>query len=144
MKTFSIVLFSLAALLLVVAVAFGYLGIGMMGVCFLLFGVAFYTIADLQRRVAAFPVRQQNGSPPTRAPGAFPIVLFCIALAGIVGGITYRQAGFFGSAIYFTLFGILFWRISLVSAQVSGISSETTTRPNQSPEPTAGRRDVRL
>jgi hypothetical protein len=50
----------------------------MMGVCFLLFGVAFQTISDLHWRVVHFP-RQQSGSVPSRAPGAFPIALFCVA-----------------------------------------------------------------
>jgi hypothetical protein len=121
-KAFAFVLYSLAAVLLVLAIVFGYLGIGMMGVCFLLFGVAFHTISDLHRRVAHFP-RQQSGSAPSRAPGAFPIALFCVALAAMVAGIRYRQPVFFGSAIYFTLFAILFWRISLVRAEISGLTN---------------------
>jgi hypothetical protein len=111
-KAFAFVLYSLAAVLLVLAIVFGYLGIGMMGVCFLLFGVAFHAISDPHRRVAHFP-RQQSGSAPSRAPGGFPMALFCVALAAMVAGIRYRQPAFFGSAIYFTLFAILFWRISL-------------------------------
>ena len=122
MKAFAFVLYSLAAVLLVLAIVFGYLGIGMMGVCFLLFGVAFHTSSDLQRRVTDFS-RQQSGSAPSRAPGAFPIALFCVALAATVAGITYHQPAFFGSAIYFTLFAILFWRISLVRAQISGLTN---------------------
>jgi hypothetical protein len=121
-KAFAFILYSVAAVLLVVAIVFGYLGIGMMGLCFLLFGVAFHTISDLQRRVPNFP-RQQSGSAPSRAPGSFSIALFCVAVAAIVVGITYRQPAFFGPAIYFTLFAILFWRISLIRAQISGLTN---------------------
>jgi hypothetical protein len=122
MKAISFVLYALSASFFIFSIVFGYVGIGILSVCLFLFGLAFYTLSDLERQVAQRLTTQPHPSGARRTAPVLPIGLFVGALVGIVAGLAGCDRAFFGMALYFTLFGVLFLRLSLLREKVTSLT----------------------
>jgi hypothetical protein len=102
LRVIAIITYTLAGLLGLIALVFGYWDIGMIGAYILLFGIAFHRIAALQGQLPL------STAPFPRRSGALQTALFSSALLAFVAAFVTRRPQLVVVAIYLALFGCLF------------------------------------
>ena len=123
MRVKAITAYTLACLLGLIALVFGYWGVGMIGVYILLFGIAFHKIAALQRQLPA-----STAHSPRRI-GALQIALFSFALLAFVAAFVTRRPQLIVVAIYLALFGCLFCGLASLSDRFGRIRDDPPRIP---------------
>ncbi len=102
MRVIAIITYTFAGLLGLFTLVFGYWDIGLIGVCILLFGIAFHRMAALQRQPPS------STTPFPHPSSALQTALFSFALLAFIASFVTRRPQLVVVAIYLALFGCLF------------------------------------